>query len=261
MGKTLSQGWFIDYVEYAHARTHAGGGGVLRTCASKMLIHRNTRCDCSVTRTWHTWQLHTFNPAGFNLTQMWPWYIKYLDNNAPSAQIIFHRDIDKYEPVCKYQKDINSAVILLRFRGGQKQGKWREGDSKSILEASDLVPGRGGGFGALGCDFDPVNTHASVTGVHGRKRRAAVTTHAAPCAPANWPQRTSVACTGAGDEKSNQCSSPPSLLFRSSNGADAAAGSALFRPQPTTTESDAKRRKRAAAFSVFLRSESRPERF
>lgn len=159
--------------------------------------------------------------------------------------------MDKYEQRC-YFIEVSG--------GGTETGKWQEGDSKNHLGGVWPSSG-GGGVGALGCDFDLVNTHASVTGVHERERRAAVTTHAAPCAPANWPPRTSVACAGAGDEKSNQCCSPPSLLFRSSNGADAAAGSALFCPQPTTTESDAKRRKRAAAFSVFLRSESRPERF
>lgn len=134
--------WIIQSI-HTHTHMHAGGGGVLRTRVSKMLIDRNTRCGCSVTRTWNTWHLRTFNSADFNLTQMWPWYIKYLDNNVSSAQIIFHRDIDKCEPVCKYQKDINSAVILLRFLGEEdrKQGKWREGGSKTILEASDLVQG------------------------------------------------------------------------------------------------------------------------
>lgn len=52
----------------------------------------------------------------------------------------------------------------------------------------------------------------------------------------------------------------PLLLFSSSKGADAAAGSELFRPIITTTASDAKRRRRAAAFPVVLRSQSRPER-
>lgn len=77
---------------------------------------------------------------------MRPWYIKYLDNNVSSAKIIFHRDIDKYEPVCKYQKDINSAVILLRFLGGKIGNRENDenGGSKTILEASDLVQGGGG---------------------------------------------------------------------------------------------------------------------
>lgn len=75
-----------------------------------------------------------------------------------------------------------------------------------------------------------------------------------PCGPGDWPLRTSVAWTGAGDNnkkkrRSSQCSSSPlfSLHKRS--------GRCCRGPTVTPAESDARS---AAAFSLFLRSERRP---
>lgn len=75
-----------------------------------------------------------------------------------------------------------------------------------------------------------------------------------PCGPGDWPLRTSVAWTGAGDNnkkkrRSSQCSSSPLFSVHKRSGR-CCRGATV-----TPAESDARS---AAAFSLFLRSERHP---